>query len=237
MMALALLFSTANALTFSHSKRAAMSAESLNNAQRRIALGDDRNRLEVKSLHARTADERKGAERELATTRRELERLPVDHDDAGAVALSEYAGALGVKLPAAAVAAWLSLLPVLLLELGSSLALLVASGLRPVRAVAVQSPMTIKADAVTVDAVRANVPAIIAYSDEKASPVVKATAEMLRKLVANSNGPFVAKSKREIARVLDSSPATASRALAYLAITGAAVSVLNDGSVSIALAA
>lgn len=232
-----LAFSSANALSFAHSHRAADASQSLANAQRRTALAIDRDRLEVKAMHARTADERKGAEQELATTRRELEKLPVDHDDAGAVALSEYAGALGVKLPAATIAAWLSLLPVLLLELGSSLAFLVASGLRPARAFATQSPMAIKADAVTIDATPASVPAVIAYSDEKASRVVRATAETLRKLVANSNGPFIAKSKREIARVLDSSPATASRALAYLAITGAAVSVLNDGSVSIALVA
>ena len=235
---IALAFSTANALSFAHGHRAADASQSLVNAQRRTALAIDRDRLEYKALHGKSVDERKGSEHELATTRKELERLPVDHDDPGAVALSEYGQALGVKLPAAAIAAWLSLLPVLLLELGSSLALLVASGLRPARAVAMQVPIILKTNAVTVDATPANVPAVIEHAATgNASNVVRATADHLRMLVAANGNTMKAASKREWSRRLDVSPATASRALAYLAITGAAVSVLNDGSVSIALVA
>ena len=70
-----------------------------------------------------------------------------------------------------------------------------------------------------------------------ASNVVKATADHLRMLVAANGNTMKAACKREWSRRLDVSPATASRAIALLAATGAVVSVSDMGEVAIRLAA
>ena len=154
--------------------------------------------------------------------------------DAGAVALAAYAAALGVKLDADVLGNFLVLAGVLALEIGSAFAGVLASGGVVVvrEAAKVATPVQAAAEVPVIEqiAIAAEpdaVEPVVIGEQIKASPVTRATADQLVKLVA-SHGEYIAKSKREVARVLDMNSSTVCRALSYAVTAGLLIQSATD---------
>ena len=234
LLMITLSFGAVNALGYSRSKRAVLNAEAVKIDDQRNTLEGDRARLEAKAINAKTRTERDQAEAGLAKLRTELARLPADKQDASASAIADYSNALGYKIAPAALAAWLSLLPVLLLEVGSALALLMAQNVKPVSA-----GRQIALEAIQVAAplpAAAALPLIEQTPVVDTSPSVSKAAARIAELARKSGGSLQAASQRALAREISVNPGSVNRALAFLVSTGAAVVALDNG-VSVAMVA
>jgi hypothetical protein len=138
--------------------------------------------------------------------------------DAGSLAIASYLAALGWHVDAAKVGDWIVLVGVLALEIGSSLAGVLASSEIPV----VAKPMrdiTPTAEALPV------------IADHVASRTTRDAAEAIASLARQAGGTLHAESKRQIARLVSVSPPVAGRALALLAAGGVLISADTHGVV------
>ncbi|MGE0629292.1 MAG: hypothetical protein AB7O43_15820 [Hyphomicrobiaceae bacterium] len=130
------------------------------------------------------AERREGLERELSTLATGKPTAAVQADP-GAEALHAYLGALGFVVPVAALSKWLVLVPVIALELGSSLSVLLVKSLAPPARCAAPQP-AVRTD----EAEQAKEPTIAA-----SEPYVRPAPEPLE-LIADNSGAIVKRSRR-----------------------------------------